>query len=124
MGYVVHRYAERSLAIVVRISLSRPSLAVAFQRTMYRRMREGKGDTVSLTQDRIRRLEDIGFEWSVRGSKLSPWELRFNELVNFRVSVCSTKPLVVAFHLCCSLCVDFSLSIFAFAAEIRTQQGS
>jgi hypothetical protein len=60
---------------------------VAFQRTMYRRMREGKSDTVSLTQERIRRLEEIGFEWTVRsGSKLSTWELRFNDLVNFKVS--------------------------------------
>jgi hypothetical protein len=99
MGYVVHWSCPNQPPSFC-ASLSRPKLAVAFQRTMYRRMREGKGDTVSLTQDRIRRLEDIGFEWSVRGSKLSPWELRFNDLVNFRVSACRTKAPIAAFQIC------------------------
>jgi hypothetical protein len=56
-------------------------------------MREGKSDTVSLTEERIRRLEEIGFEWTVRaGSKLSTWELRFNDLLKYKVRRQATRP--------------------------------
>src|SRR3569623_552849 len=63
---------------------------VAFQRTMYRRMSEGSADTVSLTHDSITRLEGIGFECSMKGTKHTPWDVRYAELIEFKVQ--STEP--------------------------------
>jgi hypothetical protein len=39
---------------------------VAFQRTVHKRMLEGDTDSLSLTPDRIKRLEEIGFKWSAK----------------------------------------------------------
>jgi len=48
-------------------------------------MQKGTSDTASLTPERIRRLEEIGFEWSVRSAKQSQWDTHYDNLVEFVV---------------------------------------
>jgi hypothetical protein len=51
------------------------------QITQYRNGQEGKKP--SLTQERIKLLEDIGFDWGVP-RVITPWETRYQELLLFR----------------------------------------
>ena len=49
------------------------------QRTQYRLRREGKHSF--LTEERIKKLEDLGFEWSPLGNS---WDDRYDELVEYK----------------------------------------
>ena len=51
---------------------------VGNQRTAY--LNDSRG---SLAQDRVDRLDSIGFKWSLKG-KETPWETRFDELVQYK----------------------------------------
>jgi len=58
---------------------------VAKQRTDYRLLKEGKSSR--MTDERIRKLEGIGFEWSLRpghSRRPVPWEQRFAELKQYK----------------------------------------
>lgn len=46
------------------------------------------GDKTSLTRERQRQLESIGFKWAVPKGQAA-WEKRFNELVAFKAKVCT-----------------------------------
>ena len=63
----------------------KPNLALgAFvnrQRTEYRKLKQGLQS--SLTANRIKDLNSMGFKWSIRVSR-TPWEQRLNELKNFK----------------------------------------
>lgn len=51
------------------------------QRSEYRKLH--KGETSSMTSDKIRDLEELGFHWSVRESR-TPWTARLNELKAYK----------------------------------------
>ena len=52
---------------------------VSVQRREYRKLKEGK--KAHITEDRIERLDGIGFEW--RSKKTYQWKIRFGELRDF-----------------------------------------
>ena len=52
---------------------------VAYQRQEYRKFKEGK--PTQITEERIERLESIGFEW--RSKNTHQWKIRFGELRGF-----------------------------------------
>ena len=60
---------------------------VATQRTYYRLLKEGKSSHMS--DDRIQKLESIGFQWSLRCSQLKKgeidqWDAGFQELTKYK----------------------------------------
>lgn len=52
------------------------------QRRLYRLLK--RGDTNSLTDDRIQKLESIGFQWTVAKGKADMWDIKLEELKNFK----------------------------------------
>jgi hypothetical protein len=42
-----------------------------------------------LTADRIKKLDDLGFDWTVGEKQNVPWERRFEELEEFAVRIVS-----------------------------------
>ena len=52
---------------------------VGNQRTQYRLRREGKHSF--LTEERIKKLDEVGFEWSPQGNS---WNDRYNQLVEYK----------------------------------------
>jgi hypothetical protein len=61
--------------------------SVSIQRSLYKRLRDGTDESSTLTEDRIQKLDDIGFEWTSADHRSIPWELRYQELVEFVVSL-------------------------------------
>jgi hypothetical protein len=59
------------------------SRTASIQRTHLRRLNESK-PTV-LTTERIKKLDDIGFDWTVGEQRHVPWERRCKELEQFVV---------------------------------------
>ena len=51
------------------------------QRSEYRKLK--KGEMSSMTEDKIRDLEAMGFKWSVRDSR-TPWNSRWKELKSYK----------------------------------------
>jgi len=51
------------------------------QRSEYRKLK--KGEISSMTEDKIRDLEAMGFKWSVRDSR-TPWNTRWKELKSYK----------------------------------------
>jgi len=54
---------------------------VATQRKSYKRYQ--RGDTCSITENRIKFLNEIGFEWDISPQTNKPWENSYDELVTF-----------------------------------------
>jgi len=63
-----------------------PSLGawVSTQRRQYKAIQTGKCESSTMSQERIRRLEAIGFVWKTADPRHVPWEDRFNELLAFK----------------------------------------
>lgn len=55
---------------------------VSDQRTYHRYVREGKPS--SLTPERIRRLTEIGFSWTVATVKPTDWQVRIQQLADYK----------------------------------------
>mmetsp|Transcript_6594 Transcript_6594/g.12541 ORF Transcript_6594/g.12541 Transcript_6594/m.12541 type:complete len:1008 (-) Transcript_6594:383-3406(-) len=51
------------------------------QRSEYRKLK--RGDPSSMTEEKIRDLESLGFQWSVRDSRI-PWAARLKELTEYK----------------------------------------
>lgn len=51
------------------------------QRSEYRKLK--RGETSSMTEEKIRDLEALGFKWSVRDSR-TPWNSRLKELKSYK----------------------------------------
>jgi hypothetical protein len=51
------------------------------QRTEYRKVQQGFQS--SLSDERIKDLDDLGFKWSIRVCR-TPWENRLDELIKFK----------------------------------------
>jgi hypothetical protein len=57
---------------------------VSVQRSLYKRIQDGAPAAYStLTGERIRKLNEIEFEWVARDHRTVPWEDRYQELVEF-----------------------------------------
>ena len=59
---------------------------VSTQRRQYKLLMSGSGTPTSMTLDRARRLEELGFQWSTTDPRHVPWEQRYDELREFVVS--------------------------------------
>jgi len=55
---------------------------VSHQRTQYRLLRQGK--TSQMTTERIGKLEDIGFVWNACPGRSNTWNLKFDELMEYK----------------------------------------
>jgi transposase-like protein len=55
---------------------------VGRQRQQYKLLREGKKGCINITEERIQKLQDIGFEWFL--PQCTPWDERFEELKAFQ----------------------------------------
>ena len=62
---------------------------VSNQRTQYKKFQQDPS-TSHMTQERIERLESIGFEWGVPVS--AEWGTKFNELVAYKDCLLYTSP--------------------------------
>jgi hypothetical protein len=40
-----------------------------------------------MSQERVSRLVEIGFQWAIKDPRYVPWETRYDELVAFIVSI-------------------------------------
>ena len=58
---------------------------VGYQRNQYRYLKDGKRSQI--TDERVQKLELIGFQWSIRGLKngYTSWDERFQELQSYEV---------------------------------------
>jgi hypothetical protein len=57
---------------------------VSVQRSLYKRIEDGTGKSnITLTSERIQKLNAIDFEWVARDHRTVPWEARYQELVAF-----------------------------------------
>lgn len=63
------------------------AFAVATQRRNYRIYYSGTDTASGMTPERVRLLEEEGFEWSTTDPRHEPWENRFEELKQFVVSL-------------------------------------
>ncbi|KAL7557493.1 hypothetical protein ACA910_019339 [Epithemia clementina (nom. ined.)] len=63
-----------------------PSLGswVSTQRRQHRILLEGGNEPTSMTEERIARLEAIGFQWSTKDPRHVPWQHRYDQLVAFK----------------------------------------
>jgi hypothetical protein len=59
---------------------------VSTQRRQYKVYSSGPKKSTSMTAERVSRLEEIGFQWSTKDPRHVPWDLRFDELLEFIVS--------------------------------------
>lgn len=62
-----------------------PRVSVSIQRTLFRKISEGSAESSSLTTERIRKLDEIGFEWLATDHRSVPWETRYQVLMEFFV---------------------------------------
>eukprot|EP00548_Thalassiothrix_antarctica_P007828 CAMPEP_0194135360 /NCGR_PEP_ID=MMETSP0152-20130528/5461_1 /TAXON_ID=1049557 /ORGANISM="Thalassiothrix antarctica, Strain L6-D1" /LENGTH=410 /DNA_ID=CAMNT_0038831575 /DNA_START=34 /DNA_END=1266 /DNA_ORIENTATION=+ len=56
---------------------------VSTQRRQYKAFAAGKANTTTLSMDRIRKLESIGFSWSTDDPRRVDWYVRFKQLCKF-----------------------------------------
>ena len=74
--------------------LAAPLALVSTQRRQYRILSTAGADAVPLSMERVKKLEDIGFEWSAVPASHKSWDGRYAELVAFVVSVPAFIPRV------------------------------
>ena len=63
---------------------------VSTQRRHYRIAKAEGIESMSLTKDRIRRLEELGFEWTGVNPRYLQWDIRYQEMIQFKAKYGNT----------------------------------
>jgi len=72
---------------------------VSAQRRAYRTITSGGTGSAAMTLERASRLKLVAFEWEASNPNSVSWDVRYNELLAFVVSI--VKALFQLIHSCC-----------------------